>query len=504
MSSRFGSSLACMVVALGSPQCTTSFAVDRAETDKPSLARVTPISADRVAALWNDLDSPDATCAYGAMKGLASVQRQALALIRQYLQSGRPIDPLQISRLITDLDDSTFVVREKASVELDRLGIQAEPALRKTMGNKPSLEVSRRIERLLQSLEEPSRHKGYLRGLRIVPLLEEIGTDEARQLLEKIARGPRDSQPTTDAQAALKRLARQNDPEMRMAAKGPNTDPPMTVIVEDVSKYLQNPKAPVRKGRLEFTVSRLLQKHSDKVRLEADFSHSYNWFSLGYKLQGIMDTPKLSSNKVDATELSEVQITYTDDHLEAAKLNEGDVEALVQQLYQQENKMEIHGISIPGGELLHFSAPMKKLIMLGERARARLQQYVADPRIQNEVSLVLGAIGNEKTVPLLIDAYPLPIVGVNGESETDNRHSNAVFLTFALTYLTNQPIGRSRGGADCKPENRNLWKAWWSEARLRFKVPKEKTNASWVPSYPWLSQEGAENARKQFVSNRQD
>jgi hypothetical protein len=217
-----------------------------------------------------------------------------------------------------------------------------------------------------------------------------------------------------------------------------------------------------------------------------------------------MDTPKLSSNKVDATELCEVQITYTDDLLEAAKLNEGDVEALVQQLYQQENKMEIHGISIPGGELLHFSAPMKKLIMLGERARARLQQYVADPRIQNEVSLVLGAIGNEKTVPLLIDVYPLPIVGVKGEAETDSRHSNAVFMTFALTYLTNQPIGRSRGGADCKPENRNLWKAWWSEARLRFKVPKEKTNASWVPSYPWLSQEGAENARKQFVSNRQD
>jgi len=81
MSSRFGSSLACMVVALGLPQCTISLAVDRTETDRPSL-EVTPISADRVAALWNDLDSPDATCAYEAMKGLVSVHRQALALIR--------------------------------------------------------------------------------------------------------------------------------------------------------------------------------------------------------------------------------------------------------------------------------------------------------------------------------------------------------------------------------------------------------------------------------------
>ena len=68
------------------------------------------------------------------------------------------------------------------------------------MGNKPSLEVSRRIERLLQSLEEPSRHEGHLRGLRIVPLLDEIGTKEAQQLLEKIARGPTDSQPTADEQ----------------------------------------------------------------------------------------------------------------------------------------------------------------------------------------------------------------------------------------------------------------------------------------------------------------
>jgi hypothetical protein len=153
MSSRFGCSLVCMVVALGSPQWATSFSGDRTETKRPSSVRVTPISPDGVAALWNDLDSPDATCASEAVKGLASAHRQALALIRQHLQSERPIDPQHVRRLITDLDDVTFAVREKASVELDRLGFQVEPALRKTMGNKSSLEASRRIERLLQSLE---------------------------------------------------------------------------------------------------------------------------------------------------------------------------------------------------------------------------------------------------------------------------------------------------------------------------------------------------------------
>src|SRR5229473_5425196 len=96
MSSHFGWSLACMVVALGLPQCTTSLAVGRTETDRPSLTRVTLISADRVAALWNDLDSPDSTYAYEAMKGLESVQPQALALIRQHLQSERPIDPQHV------------------------------------------------------------------------------------------------------------------------------------------------------------------------------------------------------------------------------------------------------------------------------------------------------------------------------------------------------------------------------------------------------------------------
>src|SRR5262249_50933854 len=122
-----------------------------------------------------------------------------------------------------------------------------------------------------------------------------------------------------------------------------------------------------------------------------------------------------------------------------------------------------------------------ELIRLGDRARPALHRVLGDEAIQNEVILVLGAIGDRSTVPLLIDAYPAD--DVRGSGPENPRWIRVMCFSFALPYLTGQQIGRDREGADFDPQNRALWRRWWAWHGWTFSVPAAKPNASWVPNY---------------------
>jgi len=112
-------------------------------------------------------------------------------------------------------------------------------------------------------------------------------------------------------------------------------------------------------------------------------------------------------------------------------------------------------------------------------------------------SLILGAIGDETTVPALIQVYP---EGDLRKAKNDGpEYLKGVFLTFPLTYLTGQPIGRTRWGADLQPENKKLWKDWWAKEGETFKVPAKKLAATWVPAYPILTEECAARCRAEFA-----
>src|SRR5205085_1083644 len=110
----------------------------------------------------------------------------------------------KLSKLIADLDSEEFTVRDKAATELAKLGVLAEPALKKALTAKPSLEVRRRIESLLEPFEKwPGMPLDAWRALAV---LERIGSDDARQLLKGLSEGDPDSRLTREASAALERL----------------------------------------------------------------------------------------------------------------------------------------------------------------------------------------------------------------------------------------------------------------------------------------------------------
>jgi WD40 repeat protein len=59
----------------------------------------------------------------------------------------------RIAELIENLASADFATREKAATELTKIGVTALPALRKALEQKPGIEASRRLERIVETLE---------------------------------------------------------------------------------------------------------------------------------------------------------------------------------------------------------------------------------------------------------------------------------------------------------------------------------------------------------------
>lgn len=166
--------------------------------------RLTHHSPEQRRAYWEALASADAKAAYRAMWQLAADPDGTIAFLREQVQPIRTPQPGQIARAIVSLDSAAFAEREQATKELEKLDEIARAELRQALSQKPSLEVRRRIEALLEDLEGVP-HGKRLQALRAVEVLEHIETPQARDLLRKLAEGDAAARLTQEARRALKR-----------------------------------------------------------------------------------------------------------------------------------------------------------------------------------------------------------------------------------------------------------------------------------------------------------
>jgi HEAT repeat protein len=111
---------------------------------------------------------------------LALAPKQSLPFLKKRLWPAAPADAQQVAQLIADLNSDSFAVRDKAGRTLEELG---EAALRKTMDANPPLEVRKRVDQLLKM-----RQKDLTRVLRAIEAIEQIGTVEAREVLEALTK----------------------------------------------------------------------------------------------------------------------------------------------------------------------------------------------------------------------------------------------------------------------------------------------------------------------------
>jgi hypothetical protein len=173
-------------------------------------ARPARLRTDReVEAVWSDLAGSDPIKARRGVWALARSPREALPVLEKSLTPRAPpaADAKKLARLIAELDDDLFDVRESATNELEKLGKTVEPALRGALKGTSSAEVRRRVEALLSRLEGRRHSPEHRRLLGSVEVLEQIGTDEARRILKRVAKECPEDDVARAAEAALKRLA---------------------------------------------------------------------------------------------------------------------------------------------------------------------------------------------------------------------------------------------------------------------------------------------------------
>jgi len=112
------------------------------------------------------------------------------AYLGKHLQPVNVVDSERLARFIRDLGSDWFGVRERATQELRNLGEQAVAACHKALKQPPSEEGRRRLEKLLDgqrnALFNPEGER--LQALRALEVLELVGTAQASQVLEALAK----------------------------------------------------------------------------------------------------------------------------------------------------------------------------------------------------------------------------------------------------------------------------------------------------------------------------
>jgi WD40 repeat protein len=165
--------------------------------------RPAPADARRLDECWAALAGDDGEKAGAAMAELERNPDKAVALLAARLAPAAAPPAARVEKWIGDLDSPRFAVRDRAARELEALGELAEPALRQALQKKPSAEAAKRMNDLLNRLEEAEPSPEQRRALRAVEVLEGIGTPAARKVLETLAKGAPAARMTKETLAPL-------------------------------------------------------------------------------------------------------------------------------------------------------------------------------------------------------------------------------------------------------------------------------------------------------------
>jgi hypothetical protein len=165
------------------------------------------VTEEDLSALWADLNG-EAPVAGQAVRALASAAEKAVPYLAGKVRPAAAPDLARIERLIRDLDSKNYAARKGAEAELGGVGFAARPLLEKALKGKPSLEMTRRIETLLNKLETSPLPPETVQQLRALEVLELAGGPEARRLIESLAAGAEGEPLTAEARAVIERLKR--------------------------------------------------------------------------------------------------------------------------------------------------------------------------------------------------------------------------------------------------------------------------------------------------------
>jgi hypothetical protein len=196
------------LAALGAWPAQAAHAGEKPGKKQPKEEKGGPLTPERLKALWDDLAGKDAAQAYRAIWALVDDPERSVPFLKERLRPVPNPDARRLKELVAALDHKRFPEREKAMLELEKFGALARPALEGVLATKPSLEVRRRVEKLLEKITGFTLSPEELRVWRALEVLEHVGNVPARQVLQALADGAPGSWQSEEARAALNRLKR--------------------------------------------------------------------------------------------------------------------------------------------------------------------------------------------------------------------------------------------------------------------------------------------------------
>jgi RNA polymerase sigma factor (sigma-70 family) len=150
--------------------------------------KIEPLPAGGLGPLWESLAEEDGARAYRAVWTLAEHPDETIPFLKKHMRSAKvQIDQASLRKWLADLDSDSFTRREAATRELARVGTAIEPNIRAALANTKSPEARRRLEQLLEDLGRQLSPE-VLRRKRAVRVLELIGSREAMELLQTLAK----------------------------------------------------------------------------------------------------------------------------------------------------------------------------------------------------------------------------------------------------------------------------------------------------------------------------
>jgi WD40 repeat protein len=185
---------------------TTALVWDLSKIDRPAPSAKVLKTAE-LEQCWQDLLDNDGIKAFAAICDLTASPKESVAFLKDNLKPAASVDAKTIDVLIAQLADDQFKVRDKAAKELVQIGEPIAPAVEKKLQDSLPLETKRRLEELRDRVTSKTLQGERLRLFRAVEVLERIATSEARQQLQLLASGAPGTLLTTNANAALERMA---------------------------------------------------------------------------------------------------------------------------------------------------------------------------------------------------------------------------------------------------------------------------------------------------------
>jgi hypothetical protein len=158
---------------------------------------------------WKNIASQDAAVRQPSVWALGACGVSSISFLKDQIKMPDAGEmERRIKQLVADLDSSRYPVREKAFKDLESIGRTAQPHLEEALKEGISVEWRMRLEKLIAKCKAEdlvlTRSQEVL--LRVMHVLEQAETKEAKAILEQLAKANLEAGLSLDAKAALERL----------------------------------------------------------------------------------------------------------------------------------------------------------------------------------------------------------------------------------------------------------------------------------------------------------